>query len=838
MKLLRAVRTRAAALRGSAPVASEKAESGRSFPGSSPSAANEQTVTHVEADTATRSSPSPLGRGSDRLSDFPPPLSLFAPGTVLVSRFTLNRFIARGGMGEVYEAWDSELQERVAIKTIRPELATHGEILDRFRREVKQARAISHPNICRVHELFCHQQTTGNGVWFLSMEFLEGTTLSDHIRHSGPIPTGLALELAGQMVHGLSAAHSLGIVHRDFKTSNVMLVDSGPGRVRAVITDFGLALNVLRPDGALQEPGGQGTPAFMAPEQRQNGKVTFLADEYALGVVLCEMLAGMRPAQTSHPLLGPAVPPELPVRQLPAPWHRVIERCLAVRPEDRYPRLDDILVALRPRRVRWQRWAWVALPVLLAITLAIWRPFASQSQAASLAVLPFRNGTGDPQLDYLASGISEALTDDLSRMPGITVTAASVAQHYSGADDPRSVARSLQVGSVVSGRLAAQHDVLHVPIELMDVKTGRQAWGQTYEGSVSRIAELQDEISTDIAYRLKIKLDPDIKQRLKRQYSTNTLTYEAYLKGRFHLAQRTPEAIAQAIQDFQEALDHDPGYAPAFAGLADTYSISGYYGMQPPIASFTKGLAAAQHALELDSTLGEAYASRALARTLLNFEWQGAEQDYRRALELNPNYLAAHTYFAMELLVPLGRTTEAAAQMAYARAADPHSLVTTVNTMAFQYFSGDLEGALATFRPHLQEYAHLEPAVEMLAMPYLAKRANDEVIRLLASDKLSAEQQRNRAPLLGIAYAQSGRQAEALAQLKIADRSVKDGYDLAYATAALYVAVNDPQRAMDMLELAYRRREPDVIYVNVDPLLVSLRSEPRFQKLLGSMHLQ
>ena len=228
----------------------------------------------------------------------------FSAGDLIANRFDILRFLNRGGMGEVYEAWDLELKERVALKTIRPEIAQSPDTLERFKREVKQARGVSHRNVCRVHELFCHEPNPYTRIWFLSMEFLEGVTLSDYIRHHGPMDKKAALELLEQMVHGLMAAHALGVIHRDFKTNNVMLVSSGPKRMRAVITDFGLALNVFGPRDGLQEPGGQGTPEFMAPEQRETGEVTFLADQYALGVVMCEVLTGARPVRIDG---GPAV---------------------------------------------------------------------------------------------------------------------------------------------------------------------------------------------------------------------------------------------------------------------------------------------------------------------------------------------------------------------------------------------------------------------------------------------------------------------------------------------------------------------------------------------------
>ena len=308
----------------------------------------------------------------------------------------------------------------------------------------------------------------------------------------------------------------------------------------------------------------------------------------------------------------------------------------------------------------------------LVAIVAMWYSSGSGTPATSLAVLPLQNRTGDATLDYLGAGISEALTNDLSRMPGIQVTAESVAGRYRGDDvDPRSTGRSLHVRSVVDGSIAKPDGKLSVPIELIDVKTGRQVWGQTYEGSLSHVADLQHEISTDVAYRLKIKLDVDTQARLKRQYSTNSSTYDSYLKGRFHLAQRSPDTLPEAISDFQRALDGDPQYAPAFAGLADCYSLLAYYGLQEPIPLLTKAMAASQHALEIDSTLGEAYTSRAFARTFLNFDWQGAEEDYKRAIELNPNYVAAHTWYGLMLLMPQGRRAEAAAQLAYTRASDP-----------------------------------------------------------------------------------------------------------------------------------------------------------------------
>ena len=391
---------------------------------------------------------------------FAAPTGLFQPSTIIAGRFTVNRFIARGGMGEVYEAWDSELKERVAIKTVRPELANNEEILERFRREVKQARAISHPNVCRVHELFCHQETIQDKVWFLSMEFLEGFTLSEYIRHHGPIEPAAALELIEQVVHGLSAAHSLGVIHRDLNTRNIMLTSSSPGQLRAVITDFGLALNVLYRDDRIRENGGQGTPGFMAPEQRETGEVTFLADEYSLGVVICEMLTGSRPIREDQGSSSAKSLIKLPSQKLERRWERAILRCLQPLPADRFKTVEEVLVALQPRKRPRHLWTWLIMTAaLIVLAIATWLSSRHTEQPTSLAVLPLQNRTGDRSLDYLGAGISEALTNDLTRMPGLQVTAGSISGRYRGDDvDPRAAGRKMHVGSVVGAHLVISQE--------------------------------------------------------------------------------------------------------------------------------------------------------------------------------------------------------------------------------------------------------------------------------------------------------------------------------------------------------------------------------------------
>jgi eukaryotic-like serine/threonine-protein kinase len=765
---------------------------------------------------------------------------LFQPPIVIAGRFTVNRFIARGGMGEVYEAWDSELKERVAIKTVRPDLANNREILERFRREVKQARAISHPNVCRVHELFCHQTPAQNKVWFLSMEFLEGFTLNEYIRTYGPVEPALALELIEQVVRGLSAAHSLGVIHRDLSTRNIMLTSSAPGQLRAVITDFGLALNVLYRGDRGPEDGGQGTPGFMAPEQRETGEVTFLADEYSLGVVICEMLTGSRPVREVPSSSSAKSFIKLPSVKLERRWERVILRCLQPLPADRFQSVDEVLAALQPGKRSRHTWMWLVMTAaLLALAIAAWYPFGHATLATSLAVLPLQNRTGDRSLDYLGAGISEALTNDLTRMPGLQVTAGSISGRYRGDDvDPSSAGRKMHVRSVVGGSFGNFTGKLRVPIELIDVRTGRQVWGQTYEGSASDIADLQHQISTDVAYRLKVQLDPDTAARLKRQYSTNSATYDSYLKGRFHLAQRSPEALREAVSDFQHAIASDEHYAPAFAGLADCYSLLAFYGIERPLPLLKNAFKTSQRALELDSTLGEAYTSRALARTLLNFDWQGAEEDYKRAIELDPNYLQAHTWYALLLLTPLGRQTEARGQMAYTEARDPDSVLTTTGIAMIERFAGRYERSNQILESHGHESPPFETAVEMTAENYLDEQQSKRALELLKSTPQNSDSASKRDALLAVVYVKAGERGKANEALRRTLANLHQGYPVSYETAVIYTAFDDHEKALNMLEIAFDEREAHLLFLNVDPLLAPLRSEQRFKKLLIQMNLQ
>ncbi|MGA8874197.1 MAG: protein kinase [Candidatus Korobacteraceae bacterium] len=779
--------------------------------------------------------------------------SHLTPGHVL-GHFRLIEEIGAGGMGIVYRAWDTRLEREVAVKVLNPKTPIDGSARKRFRREALMLSKLNHPNVESVYDFH-----TENGVDYLVLEYVPGMSLDDRIE-SGALTEKEVLAIAIQLASGLAAAHEQRILHRDLKPGNMRLTPQNTLK----ILDFGLAElfapgeETITQTVTVQSPMA-GTPAYLSPEQVEGQEPDVRSDIYSAGVVLYQLITGTLPYPKRGPSLREAIvntPPPHPSsrnKKISGPFESVILKCLEKDPGLRYQSANELLDDLneigrlsgphRPvgvviRRSRYKRlWSIAAVVLLLAIglgfafrkNLKIWLGIAPEP--VSIAVLPLQNRTGDPSLDYLGAGISEALTDDLSRVPDLQVTAEDVARRYAGDKaDPREVGRALDVTSILDGSITARGDKIRVPIELINVKTGRNVWGQIYEGDLSHLADLQNQISTDVAYRLKLKFDPNMKARLKRQYTTNPSAYDAYLKGRYHLAQRSPDSLQQAINDFQDAIDRDSQYAPAYAGLADCYSLLAYYGIQKPVPLLTKAMSYSQQALEMDSTLGEAYTSRALARTILNFDWQGAETDYKRAIELDPAYITAHTWYGLALLTPLSRPAEAASQLAYTQAADPNSLVTTISLATLSYLSGNPDKAIEIVDSHIHQ--PFEPAIQVLAVAYLAKNMNDKVISMLEGNSLPQDVIRQRAVPLGIAYARTGQKAKALQQLKIAESAVEQGYPLSCETAALYTVLDNHQKALDMLELAYERRESNIIFLNVNPLLLPLHSEPRFKKLL------
>nr|MDQ5872187.1 protein kinase [Acidobacteriota bacterium] len=589
--------------------------------------------------------------------------------------------LGAGGMGEVYRARDAKLDRDVAIKVLPQSVAADPDTLARFEREAKAVAALSHPNILSIFDFGAQE-----GISYAVMELLEGETLRGKL-DAGPITQKQAVDYALQVAKGLAAAHEKGIVHRDLKPENLFV--SRDGHVK--ILDFGLAKRVeaVAPgketsaptNSGHTEPGTvMGTAGYMSPEQVKGFAVDHRSDIFSFGTILYELLSGKKAfkretsAETMAAILRDE-PPELSEsgRNISPALDRIVQHCLEKDRDHRFQSARDIAFALsetsgpaaasgaqaarkRPRRGRLA----IGLGVVALAAAALWlRPGKTID---SLAVLPFVNAGGDPNAEYLSDGITESLINSVSQIPGIRVVSRASAFHYKGKDvGARAVGRELGVRAVLTGRIVQRGDALSIRAELVDARDDTHLWGEEYNRRLSDILAVQEEIARDISGKLRQRLTGEEKKRLTKLYTENAEAYGLYLKGRYHWNKRTGEDIQKGIGYFQQAIEKDPTYALAYAGLADSYAILYQYAGLPSSETFPKAKAAASKALEIDDSLAQAHATLASVHQHSDWDFSAAEKEYRRAIELDPKYPTAHHWYSL-FLSELGRHEPAIAE--------------------------------------------------------------------------------------------------------------------------------------------------------------------------------
>jgi serine/threonine protein kinase/tetratricopeptide (TPR) repeat protein len=579
---------------------------------------------------------------SDGIFDAPRQHSL-APGELIGGRFRIVRFVGEGGMGEVYEAEDGELRGSVALKVLRPELAGDPDFLNRFRREVLLARQVTHPNICRVFDLGFDRQSASPRV-FLTMEFLDGETLSRRLRQGGRMTQEAALPLIRQMGAGLTALHEQGIVHRDFKPGNVMVVRSASGAERAVINDFGLARALEAPEGMTVTRASHviGTPDYMAPEQLLGKSATRASDIYALGVVLHEMLTGKKPATPREKSEGTS-----------ARWNKVIGRCLEADPANRPGSAAEVVAALeggtlRPLPGAWTKKKWMA-PAALAILLAgipagqryrDWsanRAGISNEQQQHLALLPLKTLTDDPALRIFAEGLMETITSRMSQFeqgkaPLTVVPASEVrSQGTTTAGDAR---KKFQVDAAVEGSLEARGDRLRLLLTLVDTKTMRQVETITVDEARSDSWKLQDSAVNKLANTLNVRLQSKYAKEQQEMSPMAPGAYEFYLQARGYLQRSDqPQSVASAITLLKRAIELDPKFALAYSALGRAYGHEYSYTRDPK--SMDAAIVSGSKALRLNPELPETNVAMGLIYYQTN-RYPEARERFAKAIELDP----------------------------------------------------------------------------------------------------------------------------------------------------------------------------------------------------------
>lgn len=747
-------------------------------------------------------------------------------------RYTILAPLGAGGMGEVYRARDCRLDRDVAIKVLPQQFAQDRQRLARFEREAKALAALAHPNILVLYDFGTIGQT-----YFAVMELLEGHNLRRSVAQ-GTTAWRQVVEWGIAIADGLAAAHAKGIIHRDLKPENLFLTLDG----RLKILDFGLArMEAKAPaDGttapfltAQTDPGVvMGTVGYMSPEQVRGESVDTRSDIFSLGCVLCELATGRRPfvrktaADTLAAILhdAPSVVGDS-ASPLPPEFQDVIERCLAKPTEQRIASARELAQELR------------ALTTDPHKTLAPTRPVPTPEPQGrkgiqALAVLPFVNAGADPEMEYLSDGLTESLIAALSNLPKLRVMARSTVFRYKGQDaDATEVGRALNVHAVLTGRVTQRGGGLIIQAELVAVADGSRLWGGRYNRPLAEIVTMEEQVAGEIAAQLRPRLTGAQKKRLARRQTSSPEAHQLYLQGRYHWNKRTEQGLKKSVQLFEQAINKDPAYALAYAGLADAYLNLGGWGYLPFRQAYPRAKAAALRALEFDDKLAEAHVSLAMAMKEYDWDWTGAGKEYQRALELNPNYAIAHQWYG-EYLAAIGRHDEAIAVIQRAIDLDPLSLIihSTLGRHGY-YFARQYDRAIEQLKKTLEMDASFWVAHHFLGWVYAQVERFDEA---LAEFEAARRLNENLEIMAGIGFTQAlaGRRNEANQVLDEFKRLAATRYVSPILPGMVAIALGENDQAFAWLEKAYADRVQMLSEINADPAFDRLRSDPRFHDLL------
>jgi eukaryotic-like serine/threonine-protein kinase len=774
-----------------------------------------------------------------------------APGTRL-GPYEIIGTLGAGGMGEVYRARDLRLERHVAVKLLT---SRDDDASARLLREARNASALNHPNVCTLHEI-----GEADGRPFLVLELVEGEPLDRRIAAGGGLPASTARTLGIQIAEALAHAHARGVVHRDLKSANVVLTPEG----RAKVLDFGIARRISAGDLAeatrsiatlTADHEIAGTLPYMAPEVLAGQPADARADLWALGVMLVEMTSGTRPFEGPTALAlttailrdAPRIPDDMPPRLA-----TVARRLLAKDPADRYGSAEEVAGALAttdasaapaapsPRGVTRTMGIPLAAVVVVLGAVALWWALGNSASSdasapiASIAVLPLANLSGADDQQYFADGMTEALISELSAIGDLRVISRTSVMQFKGTTRPLpEIAAALRVDGIVEGTVLRGDGTVRITARLIDARSDSQVWSGNYQQPLSDAIALQREVAAEVGREIRGELTPTDTARLARRTTVDEQAYQSYLRGRFHWNLRSSSDLFLAVEHFDRAIDRDPDFALAHAGLADAYVVLGDYRDLNPADAYGRARGAVDKALRLDPALAEAHTTRAWLSVALERDWAAAERSFARAVELNPGYATAHQWHG-EYLAALGRFDEAFAAMARARDLDPLAPMPQAIHGWTAYLAGRFDDAIRLCEGVLARDPNFRPARMYRAWTYMDQgrldEAQAEVNALLRVSSSPA------VPLatLGRIHARRGDLAAArdvIAKLQALP------YQPSFDIAKLYAEMQDRDRTIEWLERAEQERSSAVLYIKWDRAFAWLREDPGFGALLARLNL-
>jgi eukaryotic-like serine/threonine-protein kinase len=746
--------------------------------------------------------------------------------------YTIHRQLGVGGTAVVYLGEDLKHERSVALKVLRPQIAaTIG--AERFLREIRFAARLTHPHILPLLD-----SGEVDGLPYYVMPYVDGESLAERLSREGRLAVADALALVREVADALEYAHAAGIVHRDIKPENILLLGS-----HGIIADFGIAraMHSAAEDSEYTMTGiAVGTPAYMSPEQAAGeSTVDGRSDLYALASVLFETLIGAPPFTGPNTQVVIArrftdIPKRLRVLRpdVPALVDEAVARALSLDPAHRHGTAGEFRRALvaAPPPVKTLNSG--GLP---SVAPRERRRTLSDEHVASLpsiAVIPFANLTGDPENDYLCDGITEEIIGVLSKLRNLRVAARTSSFAFKGArQDARTIGDQLKVRTILEGSVRRAGNRVRINTQLIEVAGGYQRWSERFDQELDDVFRIQDDIATAICDTLKVTLLGESPRTAVSEPTKNPHAYEAYLKGRFFLNKRTEEDLRRAVGLLTQAAEHDPEFALAQAGLADTFTVLGIYGTMAPAEVMPQARKAAERALEIDPTLAAAYVSLGVVRSVFDWDWAGANDVFGRAIAISPRYPTAHQWYAMNFLVPQGHFAEALDAIDSARTLDPLSLAIGASGGVVRYFAGDYSGSIALQRRVLEiapdfaiSHYFLATALRDMGDSSGAIESFDAAIRLSGGtpEMLAG---------LAQAHAKRGEADAALRLLETLTAKRSERYVSPSLLAQVHLSLGNQAVALDFLDRAAEVRDPDLVFLGLRPVYARLHGEPRFEAI-------